>query len=53
MKNMLLGIFLLLLAIWSLIFGISDNLPILCWIGLILPVPALIAFIMGYSEKKP
>ena len=52
MKNMLLGIFLLLLAIWSLIFGISDNLPILCWIGLILPVPALIAFIMGYSEKK-
>ena len=52
MKNMLLGIFLLLLAIWSLIFGVADNLAILCWIGIILPIPALISFILGYSEKK-
>lgn len=53
MKNMLLGIFLLLLAIWSLIFGVTDDLAVFCFVGVILPIPALISFITGYFSRKP
>ena len=52
MKKMLLGIFLLLLGIWSLIFGEVDDLGIVCFVGVVLPIPALIAFVAGYFEKK-
>ena len=52
MKKMLSGIFLLLLAIWSLIYGVVDDFGIGCLIGVILPIAALISFAIGYFEKK-
>jgi len=52
MKKMLLGIFLLLLSIWCLIFGISDNFAPIIYGSLILLIVAIVEFIIGYYEGK-
>ena len=51
MKKMLLGIFLLLLSIWCLIFGKLDDLVILLFAGSLLPVVAIPVFFFGFFHK--
>ncbi len=51
MKKMLLGIFILLLSIWCLIFGISDNFAPLIYGSLILLILAIVEFFTGYYAK--
>lgn len=52
MKKMLLGIFLLLLSIWCLIYGKLDDLTILLLVGTILPAPAIAVFCAGFFAKE-
>ena len=52
MKKMLLGIFLLLLGIWSLIFGVVDDVVLFCAIGVFLPIPAIVAFFLGFFNRE-
>lgn len=54
MKKMMLGVFLLLLSVWCLIFGISDNFAPIIYISLFLLIASIIVFAIGYrgSDKK-
>ena len=52
MKKMLLGIFLLLLSIWSFAFGVVDDVVLFCAIGVFLPIPAIIAFVLGFFQRE-
>ena len=51
MKNMMMGLFLMLVSIWSMIFGIADNLPLFCAIGVFGVIPAAVFFLVGYFKK--
>ena len=51
MKNMMMGLFLMLVSIWSLIFGVVDDLPLFCFIGVFGVIPAVIFFLVGYFDK--
>ena len=51
MKKMLLAIFLMVFSNWCLIFGYTDQLPVLLYIGLLFPIPAMILTYIGYKEK--
>lgn len=50
MKKMQLGIYLLLLSIWCLIFGISDDFALLCYISLFLMLSSIVSFFLGYRR---
>lgn len=50
-KRMLLGIFLMLLSIWSSIFGVVDQVPLFSVIGVFLPIAAVICFFLGFCAK--
>jgi len=52
MKKIHLGIFLMLLSIWCLIFGTLDDVTLFLFIGVYLPIVAVIIFIVGYFEKN-
>jgi len=52
MKKMLLGIFLLLLSIWCLVWGWATKTVFIIYAGLFLLVPAVISFIGGYHPVK-
>lgn len=52
MKHMLLGIFLMVLSIWCLVYGKLDELPIVMFLGLLLPLIAVVFFVGGFSSKK-
>jgi len=52
MKKILLAIFLMLLSIWCLIFGTLDDVTLFLFIGVYLPIVAVIIFIVGYFEKN-
>ncbi len=51
MKKILLGIFLMLLSIWCLIFGSIDNWVPALFIGAYLPIVAIIVFLLGFFDK--
>ena len=51
MKNMMMGLFLMLLSIWFLIFGAADHFAPFCWISIFLLLPAAGFFLAGYSKK--
>ena len=51
MKRMLLGIFLLLLSIWCLIYGRMDDLTPLLFVGTFLPFAAIPVFLYGFFLK--
>ena len=44
MRKIHLGIFLMLLSIWCLIFGTLDNVTLFLFIGVYLPIVAIIFF---------
>ena len=50
-KWMLLGIFLLLLSLWCLIYGKLDDLGLLLFVGAILPAAAVPVFLYGFFHK--
>ena len=52
MKKMMLSIFLMLLSIWCLIFGIADNADLFIIVAVALPVFAIFFFVTGYLEKE-
>ena len=52
MRGMLTGIFILLLSIWSLIFGYTDNAIVFLFASLALLFVAIIIFIIGYINSK-
>ena len=47
MKKMLLGIFLLLISIWCLCFGIADNFAPILYASLILLIVSIFVFAIG------
>ena len=51
MKKIHLGIFLMLLSIWCLIFGTLDNVTLFLFIGVYLPIVAIIVFLIGFFDK--
>ncbi|MFI3171201.1 MAG: hypothetical protein R3Y58_02335 [Eubacteriales bacterium] len=51
MKNMLMGIFLLILSIWFYIFGVVDDVPPFNILGVFLPILAIIIFLFGFFDK--
>lgn len=54
MKKMLLAIFLLLISIWCLCFGVADNFAALLYASLILLIVSIFVFAIGYvsDDKK-
>ena len=52
MKKMMLSIFLMLLSIWCLIFGIADNADLFIIVAVALPIFAIFSFVTGYLEKE-
>ena len=42
----------MLLSIWCLIFGTLDDVTLFLFIGVYLPIVAVIIFIVGYFEKN-
>ena len=52
MKQMLLGIFLLVLSIWCVILGKLDDFTALLFIGVFLPVVAGVCFLLGFLKKE-
>ena len=52
MKKMMLGLFLMLLSIWCLIFSIADNADLFIIVAVALPIFAIYFFITGYLEKE-
>ena len=52
MKKMLLGIFLLLLSLWCLVYGKLDDLTVLLFVGTVLPIPAIVFFCAGFLAKE-
>jgi di/tricarboxylate transporter len=51
MKKMLLGIFLLILSVWCYLFGVVDDLVLFSFIGVFLPIAAIVVFLIGFFEK--
>ena len=51
MKKMLLGLFLMTVSIWCLLWGYWDQIVVLLYAALLLPVPAGILTYIGYKEK--
>lgn len=51
MKKMLLGIFLMVLSVWFLIYGQLDDLLVCSLLGVFLPIPAVVYAIWGFREK--
>ena len=51
MKNMMMGLFLMLVSIWLLIFGAADDAALLVWAGIILLFPAAGYFLAGFFKK--
>ncbi len=51
MKNMLMGIFLLILSVWCYIFGVADDVLLFSLLGVFLPIPAIIIFLLGFFNK--
>ena len=51
-KQMLLGIFLMLVSIWSLIFGVVDEVFLFSAVGVFLPIIAVICFFLGFCAKR-
>lgn len=52
MRGMLTGIFIMLLSIWSFIFGYVDNTTVFLFASLALLVVAVFAFIIGFINDK-
>ena len=52
MKKMLMGIFLLVLSVWCLIFGVVDDIAFFAALGVILPFPAIILTFYGFFHKE-
>lgn len=52
MRGMLTGIFIMLLSIWSFIFGYVDNTTVFLFASLALLVAAVFAFIIGFINDK-
>ena len=54
MKKMLLGIFLLLLSLWCLVYGILDNFAPIIYFSLFLLIASIVIFAIGYrsGDKK-
>ena len=52
MRGMLTGIFIMLLSIWSFIFGYADNATVFLFASLALFVIAIFAFIIGFVNDK-
>ena len=52
MKNMMMGLFLMLVSIWSYIFGVVDKVTLFLFIGVFGTIPAVIFFLVGYFEKS-
>ena len=50
MKQMMLGLFLLLLSLWNLVFGWADQLALLCYISIALLFAGVIVFGLGYAK---
>lgn len=51
MKQMMLGLFLLLLSVWSLIFGVADQWAFLCYVSIVLLLAGAAVFGLGYAKK--
>ena len=51
MKNMMMGLFLMLLSIWNLIFCAADHSALLCWVSILLLFPAIGFFLAGFFKK--
>jgi len=51
MRKMMLGVFLLILSLWCLVFGISDNFAPIIYISLFLLIAAIIVFVVGYRSN--
>ena len=51
MKNMMMGLFLMLVSIWFLIFGAADNSALFVWTSIILLFPAAGYFLTGFFKK--
>jgi len=51
MKKILLGIFLMLLSVWCLIFGSIENWTPVLFVGVYLPFVAIIVFLLGFFDK--
>ena len=51
MKNMMMGLFLLLMSIWSDIHAISEGSPALHGISLLLLCPGIGFFLFGFFKK--
>ncbi len=51
MKNMMMGLFLMLVSIWLLIFGAADHAALLVWASIILLFPAAGYFLAGFFKK--
>jgi hypothetical protein len=52
MKKMLLGIFLLILSVWCYLFGVKEDVVLFYFIGMCLPVVAIVVFLVGFFEKN-
>ena len=51
MKNMMMGLFLMLVSIWFLIFGAADHAALFVWASIILLFPAAGYFLAGFFKK--
>ena len=51
MKNMMMGLFLMLVSIWLFIFGAADHAALLVWASIILIFPAAGYFLTGFFKK--
>ena len=51
MKNMMMGLFLMLVSIWLLIFAVADNSGLLAWTSIILLFLAAGYFLAGFFKK--
>ena len=51
MKQMLMGIFLLLLGVWCYLFGVVDQAALFAVLGVLLPIPAVLLTLYGFLIK--
>ena len=52
MKQMLMGIFLLLLGVWCYLFGVVDQAALFAVLGVLLPIPAVLLTLYGFFNKN-
>lgn len=50
-KCMLLGIAIFVLAIWCLLCGSLDDVPLLLGVGVVLPLPGIVCVIFGFISS--